>query len=155
MKTAKEILENMKRFRKKPIEIEAYQITKGLLESLLFDGAKYPRGLQMTSASFHKENRHITAWFGEVVTIHNQKTKVIEGDWIITEPDGVHHYPCKPDIFVNSYDEIEVESQLEDTKCDMCGEIFTGGIYPVVNESHVIQKGIIQCEFCYAESLGV
>ena len=42
-----------------------------------------------------------------VVTIHGQKTLVEEGDWIITEPDGVHHYPCKPDIFEASYEPVE------------------------------------------------
>ena len=96
----------IQKFRKKPVEIEAYQITRELLEAILFDGQPYPKGLQMTSASYNKENRTISAWFGEVVTIHNQKTKVIEGDWIITEPNGLNHYPCKPDIFVNSYDSI-------------------------------------------------
>ena len=91
------------KFRKKPVEIEAYQITRELLESILFDGEPYPKGLQMISASYHKENRTISAWFGEVVTIHNQKTKVIEGDWIIIEPNGINHYPCKPDIFEATY----------------------------------------------------
>lgn len=96
----------MEKFRKKPVEIEAYQITRELLEAILFDGKSYPKGLQMTSASYHKERRHISAWFGEVITIHNQKTKVIEGDWIITEPNGINHYPCKPDIFEQSYDKV-------------------------------------------------
>lgn len=94
------------RFRKKPVEIEAYQITRELLGAVLFDGAKYPQGLNMTSCSFHKERRQISSWFGEVTTIHNQKTKVIEGDWIITEPDGIHHYPCKPDIFEATYEAV-------------------------------------------------
>jgi len=96
----------IQKFRKKPVEIEAYQITRELLESILFDGKNYPSGLMMTSGSYNPETRYISAWFGRVITIHNQETKVIEGDWIITEPDGVHHYPCKPDIFINSYDAI-------------------------------------------------
>lgn len=93
-----------KRFRKKPVEIEAYQITKELLESVLFDGREYPKGLSLTSCSFHKERRYISAWFGSVTTIHNQRVDVKEGDWVITEPDGVHHYPCKPDIFEATYE---------------------------------------------------
>lgn len=94
----------IKTFRKKPVVVEAYQITRELLESILFDEQPYPSGLLMTSASYHKERRHISAWFGEVVTIHNQKTKVIEGDRIITEPNGINHYPCKPDIFEATYE---------------------------------------------------
>jgi hypothetical protein len=92
------------KFRKKPVEIEAYQITRELLESILFDGAKYPNGLQMTSGSYNPTHRTINAWFGQVTTIHNQQVKVVEGDWIIKEPDGIHHYPCKPDIFEDTYD---------------------------------------------------
>lgn len=34
-------------------------------------------------------------------------TTVAPGDWIITEPDGIHHYPCKPDIFENTYELVE------------------------------------------------
>ena len=94
----------MAKFRKKPVEIEAYQITRELLEGVLFDGNKYPYGLQVTSCSYNAERRYISAWFGQVVTIHNQKTKVVEGDWIITEPNGINHYPCKPDIFEQSYE---------------------------------------------------
>lgn len=29
---------------------------------------------------------------------------VVDGDWIITEPDGIHHYPCKPAIFEATYE---------------------------------------------------
>lgn len=94
------------RFRKKPAEIEAYQITRELLEGILFEGNPYPKGLYPQSASFHKERRHINDWFGEVITIHNQRTRVVEGDWIITESDGIHHYPCKPDIFAATYEAV-------------------------------------------------
>ena len=42
--------------------------------------------------------------YGIVKTIHGQATKVHPGDFVITEPDGVHHYPCKPDIFADTYE---------------------------------------------------
>ena len=96
----------IQKFRKKTVEIEAYQITRELLEAILFDGQQYPKGLQMISASYNKEDRHILDWFGEVITIHNQRTKVVEGDWIITEPNGINHYPCKSGIFEQTYDRI-------------------------------------------------
>lgn len=39
-----------------------------------------------------------------VVTIHQQRVYLEPGDYIITEPDGKHHYPCKPDVFQNNYE---------------------------------------------------
>lgn len=44
---------------------------------------------------------------GFVTTIHGQEAKVAKGDWVITEPDGEHFYPCKPDIFEETYEKIE------------------------------------------------
>ena len=29
---------------------------------------------------------------------------VCPGDWIITEPSGIGHYPCKPDVFALKYE---------------------------------------------------
>lgn len=44
-----------------------------------------------------------------VHTIHdNQIVNLEVGDWIIPEPDGIHFYPCKGDIFEATY-EMEVE----------------------------------------------
>ena len=94
----------MTQFRKKPVVVEAYQVTRSLLESVLFDGAEYPRGLFLANARYHAKDRTISHWQGTVVTIHGQKTAVIEGDWIIAEPDGEHFYPCKPDVFEATYD---------------------------------------------------
>lgn len=28
------------------------------------------------------------------------------GDWIITEPDGQHHYPCNPEVFAKKYEAV-------------------------------------------------
>lgn len=40
-----------------------------------------------------------------VHTIHNNQLVNLEiGDYIIPEPDGEHFYPCKPDIFLNTYE---------------------------------------------------
>jgi hypothetical protein len=72
----------------------------------LFDGKKYPAGLRMMSTTYHRETRTISHWCGEVTTIHGQGVKVIEGDWVITEPNGIHHYPCKPDIFEKTYEKV-------------------------------------------------
>jgi hypothetical protein len=68
----------MARYRKRPVEVEAFQWFEG-------------RGLP---AAFY------------VVTIHGQRAVVADGDWIITEPDMIHHYPCKPEIFEATYDPV-------------------------------------------------
>lgn len=76
------------KFRKKPIVIEAVQ----------FDGrpANDPPGVFRRSEDDSPY----------VVTIHEQRSYLSPGDWIIPEPDGVHYYPCKADIFAATYDPI-------------------------------------------------
>ena len=75
-------------YRKKPVVIEAVQ----------FDGlpANDPPG--------------VWRWFEDnspyVVTIHDQRCYVSPGDWIVPEPDGVHYYPVKPDIFAATYEAV-------------------------------------------------
>jgi len=96
----------MAKYMKKPIVVEAYQITKELLESIIFDGKPYPEGLSLCSYHTHPPSRIIHSWAGSVQTIHGQDTKVVENDWIITEPDGEHFYPCKPDIFENTFEKV-------------------------------------------------
>ena len=91
------------KFRNKPIEIEAYQLTKELIDAIVLDNLKVP-GLIMTRADFHPARRIVHDARFRVVTIHGQETPVVVDDWIITEPDGVHHYPCKPDIFAARYE---------------------------------------------------
>ena len=78
----------MSKFRKKPIVVEAFQ----------FDGqsANDPPGV------FRREEDDRPY----VMTIHNQPCYVMPGDWIISEPDGVHFYPCKPDVFEATYEPV-------------------------------------------------
>lgn len=35
-----------------------------------------------------------------VITIHQQRVYLADGDFVVEEPDGKHHYPCKPDIWL-------------------------------------------------------
>lgn len=41
-----------------------------------------------------------------VVTIHAQRAFLEAGDWVITEPDNIHHYPCKDSIFQAGYEPV-------------------------------------------------
>jgi hypothetical protein len=42
-----------------------------------------------------------------VRTINGENVRIHPGEWIITEPDGIHHYPCKPDIFEKRYEPLD------------------------------------------------
>jgi len=44
-------------------------------------------------------------WY--VVTIHGQRAYLSPGDYVVTEKDGLHHYPCKPDIWEAGHELIE------------------------------------------------
>lgn len=80
----------MAKFRKKPIVIDAEQ----------FFSDRTPLPFRDRSACCLGPD----GWY--VVTIHGQETKIVDGDWIIPEPDGVHFYPCKSDIFAATYEEV-------------------------------------------------
>jgi hypothetical protein len=73
------------KFRKKPVIIDAVQF---------INSEKDPVGV-------YRRTEDDTPY---VVTIHNQRCYIESGDWIIPEPDGVHYYPCKPDIFEATYE---------------------------------------------------
>ena len=81
----------MPEFRKKPIIVKAEQ----------WFPKTYVEGVKLSGWSPDAEH------LGYVVTIHGQKADLAPGDWVITEPDGVHHYPCKPDIFAATYEPVD------------------------------------------------
>lgn len=91
----------MPKFRKKPTVVDAEQWFPGKpvrgVEEVIFkiDDETYPSG------------------YGYVTTIHGQATTVSPGDWIIQEPDGIHYYPCKPEIFEATYELVELTDLIE------------------------------------------
>lgn len=80
----------MPKFRKKPIIVEA--------EQFLPESARLPFG-DKGACVFDGQK-----WY--VVTAHGQETTIVAGDWIIPEPDGLHFYPCKSDIFEATYERV-------------------------------------------------
>lgn len=82
----------MARFRKRPVVIEAVQYNDAMrLEDRL------PQGVFICPTDE-----------GDVPVCHTLEGDLMvrEGDWIITGVKG-EHYPCKPDIFRQTYEEIE------------------------------------------------
>lgn len=76
------------KFRKKPVVIEANQFTGHPCDD--------PVGVWRRPEDDSPY----------VVTIHDQRVYLSPGDWIVPEPDGVHYYPVKSDIFAATYEPI-------------------------------------------------
>ena len=92
----------MPKFRKKPVVVEAQQ---------WFPGKEVP-GVTVPDS-------YLGVARPFVVTIHGQKAYLDPGDWIIPEPDGEHFYPCKPDIFEQTYEPVD-KSGGKSLACPMC-----------------------------------
>lgn len=41
-----------------------------------------------------------------VTTIQGRNVEISPGEWVIAEPDGVHFYPCKADVFEATYEPV-------------------------------------------------
>lgn len=90
----------MARYRKKPVEVEAVQWFK------VGDHPDVGQYDHMFSDPFKKcaECGHRLRNHGGVKTLEGGM-RVCPGDWIITGVKG-EHYPCKPDIFAQTYDQV-------------------------------------------------
>jgi len=98
----------MPKFRKKPVVVFAEQFVP--------EKNMWPKGVTQTiegttSSCPHCSYVEIAKIFDpHVHTAHqNQIVVVVSGDWILPEPDGIHYYPVKPDIFANTYEELPNE----------------------------------------------
>lgn len=79
------------KFRKKPVVIEAVQFLLG---------EPIPRGVCVGWMCNAGNQPHVH-------TVHNGQHVMLEnGDWVIGEPDGVHYYPVKNDIFEATYEPV-------------------------------------------------
>ena len=97
------------KYRKKPVVVEAFQLTENIVAGYAFDDKPLPKGVRLGSLDTYPPSRRINSASFWVTTIHGQPTSVVMGDWIILEPDGRHFYPCEPDIFEATYELAEKE----------------------------------------------
>ena len=96
----------MKKYRKKPVVIEAVQWTgENLAEVLTFTG-KHPDWDKWFDSFEHYE-AYVRAddMIFKIKTLEGTMT-ASPGDWIIRGVNG-EHYPCKPDIFEKTYEKVE------------------------------------------------
>lgn len=96
-------ISNGRAFRKKPVVIEAVQYTGDNLREVLDFTGKHPRFDEWFS-SFEDYQRHVAAdrQAFKIITLEGTM-EALPGDWIIRGVKG-EFYPCKPDIFVATYE---------------------------------------------------
>lgn len=98
----------MARFRSKPVEIEAVQLTPDLWSRLLAIGEALPHGV-FVEGSLGPDCPN-GMWFdGTRLKCRSRNGNVLaaEGDWVIQESDGSGCYPCKPDVFAAKYEAVD------------------------------------------------
>ena len=81
----------MPKYRKKPVVIEAVQITDATFD------APHPNPEHIVGLVYNPVLRTV-----RIPTLEGEMIGSL-GDWIITGVKG-EHYPCKPDIFAATYE---------------------------------------------------
>ena len=98
----------MPKYRKKPVVIEAIQWTgNNHREMWDFLTGEVDNLMKAHGEGFCIDHNRVKG--GLILkTIHQDQEVAVEiGDWVIPEPDGIHYYPCKPDIFDATYEKVE------------------------------------------------
>lgn len=88
-------------FRKKPVEIEAWQFTKKNFAKGIPEFIRLAKNKPVTLYSQYAGE----IIFGEIETLEG-KMKISENDWIIKGVNG-EFYPVKPDIFKKTYENLK------------------------------------------------
>ena len=95
----------MAKFRKKPVIIEAVQLTEDVAWANVLDGQPLPFGLHRSCSGYHAGDRRMDYFEISIETLEG-KMRAELGDWIIKGVAG-ELYPCKPDIFEQTYEKVE------------------------------------------------
>lgn len=93
------------RFRKRPVEVDAIQWTGDNIVAVLnfFDA-----GRETTIVNINCPADRSQGWV-EIPTLEG-KMRASVGDWIIKGVKG-EFYPCKPDIFAETYEPAEQQAE--------------------------------------------
>jgi hypothetical protein len=92
------------KYRKKPVVIDAVQLTREVIEAYLWDGGALPDGVRLSHSSHHPGRREVYQFRAHIKTLEGDM-ECREGDWIIRGVKG-ELYPCKPDIFEATYEAV-------------------------------------------------
>lgn len=91
----------MSKFRKKPVVIDAVQFTF----EMAMGQVNLPDGVKLGSRNCHPGRNELHSHRHYIETLEGRMSVEI-GDWIITGVKG-ERYPCKPDIFEQTYESAE------------------------------------------------
>ena len=97
----------MAKFRKKPVVIESVQWTGGNHREM-FDFLSFKQGENeyMTAQGAYFYIDHSKVEGGLVIKTLEGEHLASIGDWIIKGVNG-EFYPCKPEIFIKTYEKVE------------------------------------------------
>lgn len=104
------------RFRKKPVEIEAVQLTWATWNDVcefvggVISESNPGRRIDASEASDTCGEKGPDYIAFDVTTTHGETAVVRHGDWIVPDSKPGTFYPCKPDIFEATYEPVEVSS---------------------------------------------
>lgn len=95
----------IKKYKKKPVIIEAIQWTGDNLKEVIEFTGKHPKFSEWFK-SFEEYEEHVkkNESIFKIFTLEGTMEASV-GDFIIRGVQG-EHYPCKPDIFVATYEEV-------------------------------------------------
>jgi|SRR5689334_14774016 hypothetical protein len=96
------------RYRKKPVVIEAIQLTPELFWEM-YENKKAIFDKFTFCGQYHPPSRTITNAYIMIETLEG-KMKAVLFDWIIKGVAG-EFYPCKPDIFEETYEPVKEPSK--------------------------------------------
>lgn len=96
------------KFRKKPVVIEAVQLTWDTWPEIykFVPEPWFVRGVFLGEQDQPAAEGVVTERLGLLMqTLESEQFLAVEGDWIIKGVKG-EFYPCKPDIFAATYEEV-------------------------------------------------
>lgn len=99
------------KFRKKPVEVEAIQLTKELALQYFRDG-KLIFDKFSFNGQYHLEDKIVWDAYIMIDTLEG-RMKASLNDWIIKGVNG-EFYPCKPDIFEKTYEPVTPSHPIEE-----------------------------------------
>lgn len=104
---------DIKTYRKKPVQIQALQLSWGTWNEMCdfapVGDVNGCRGVYVDDDGNWSDDPDVTATLGLLIPTLEGEMLAVDGDYIIRGIQG-EFYPCKPDIFEASYEEVEADA---------------------------------------------
>jgi len=100
----------VKKYRRKPINIEAFQLTDDLLIAHVIDKKELPFSLRCCASTSHPPNRVVMDFRLLVETKHGEQ-RVHLSNWVIKKEGTL--MVCDDDVFQHLYEELQLPNVSE------------------------------------------